>query len=310
MIASIETREVFELDGQNANLVANQDTMVRGTYHRPAAGRFSGQPNRNGQGRIGLVFLNSLSPTRAANGDAAVDLADSFARLGYPAFRLDLPGFGDSEGDPPPDLQSYVNLGQYAPLASAKLDELAARFDLAGVILVGHCAGTVNVLYTAAASGISKGIILMGAYFHLPAGSAIPAGMDPALTVSEDASLPENANHALLRAWKKLTATGLPILMLKEPERKAPRAQAKIGEFDYLDYVVKIAGPHSRVELKVSEGANHSFGNHLGKLVVREQTTEWLQEHFPLGQTSEATIDPVHLEQRETEAELETASLA
>jgi pimeloyl-ACP methyl ester carboxylesterase len=301
-----ETREVFELDG----LDANPGAMVRGTYHKPASERFSGPLNEREQSRLGLVFLNSLSPTRAANGDAAVDLADSFARLGYPAFRLDLPGFGDSEGDPPPDLQSYVNLGQYAPLASAKLDELAARFNLPGVILVGHCAGTVNVLYTAAVSGISKGIILMGAYFHLPAGSIIPPGMDPRLTESEDASLPENANHALLRAWKKLAATGMPILMLKELERKSPRAQAKIGEFDFFDYVMKIAGPESCVELKVSEGANHSFGNHLGKLVVREQTAEWLQVHFALGQATEKAIDSALIEQSETEAELETASLA
>jgi len=90
MQEAIETRELIMLDGPDGD--------IRGTYHRPNEGSFYPRSLPIAPGRIGVLFLNSTSPTRAQNGDAAVYLADSFASCGYPSFRLDLPGFGDSQG--------------------------------------------------------------------------------------------------------------------------------------------------------------------------------------------------------------------
>src|SRR6202453_5265045 len=134
---------------------------VRGTYHKA-------QFESPGAERIGILILNSLSRTRAAAGDSSVYWADSFAKSGYPAFRLDMPGFGDSDGNPPPELLKFINTGGYAPIASALTGELSERFGLSGVVVVGLCAGAVSALYTAAASKECRGLVLMDPYFHLP----------------------------------------------------------------------------------------------------------------------------------------------
>src|SRR5271170_7820384 len=142
MKETIETRELVVLDGL--------DVIIRGTYHKTYYDGFGAQSNLIERNRIGVLFLNSISPTRAAHGDSAVYWADSFAERGYPSFRLDLPGFGDSEGDPPTELLGFINQRGHASIASVKIRELVTRFNLSGVVIVGQCADGVLALYTAA----------------------------------------------------------------------------------------------------------------------------------------------------------------
>src|SRR5271163_2016952 len=101
---------------------------IRGTHHKVYNAGFS----LIGSGRVGILFLNSLFPTRAATGDSAVYWADSFAADGYPSFRLDFPGFGDAGGDTPTQLLKFINEGGYAPVAAMGAKELVTRFDLSG----------------------------------------------------------------------------------------------------------------------------------------------------------------------------------
>ena len=153
-----ETRQLITLRGLGG--------VVRGTYHRPHGERSEAR-------RTGVLILNSLSPTRAAAGDSAVYWAESLARSGYPAFRLDMPGFGDSDGNPPPDLLKFINTGGYGPIASSLMRELSERFSLSGVVVVGLCAGAVSALYTAAASKECRGLVLMDPYFYLPIAASV-----------------------------------------------------------------------------------------------------------------------------------------
>ena len=121
-------------------------------------GRARGQPNR-----IGVVFLNHGFLPRTAPGDSAVYWADSFASCGYPSFRFDLPGLGDSDGDVPAQMLDFINAGGYAPVLSATVKELVERFNLSGIVIMGHCAGAVTALYTAAAATKEcKGLVLTG----------------------------------------------------------------------------------------------------------------------------------------------------
>jgi pimeloyl-ACP methyl ester carboxylesterase len=297
MQEAIETRELIMLDGPDGD--------IRGTYHRPYEGSFYPQSLPIAPGRIGVLFLNSTSPTRAQNGDAAVYLADSFASCGYPSFRIDLPGFGDSHGEPSADVVDLINRGGYASIASAKARELVARFNLSGVVFAGHCAGAISALYAAATSSECRGLILIGPYFHLPQARK-PTKIQQQLTLwalksrlgklfhksygvlkvirifLRRSGLPANANNALLRCWKNLASSGLPILILKAPNRKASGMKPRAAEFDYFKYALKIATRKSKVVVGVTEGANNAFANSVGREAVRQHSEQWLKLCFPL----------------------------
>jgi pimeloyl-ACP methyl ester carboxylesterase len=294
MLQATETRELIEVELLGARL--------RGTLHRPAE---SGSEARSigGQGRTAILFLNSLALPRAASGDSAVYWAEAFAERGYPAFRFDLPGLGDSDGETSTGLLDFINAGGYAPTAAALAKELVVRGGLSGAVIVGHCAGSVSAVFTAAACKECKGLILMDPYFHLPVakrpevrerlsdwvrrstvGRTISDLYDRAkhlrLFLRGNAP-PSNANVALLHKWKQVAAAGLPILMFKAPGIKTTGSKPRLGEFDYMDYVLRLAGRRSRVLIKTIEDADHSFANRAGRAAVRQEIERWLTQYFP-----------------------------
>ena len=107
MKQSIADRELVALDGDGV--------LMRGTYHKPRAA---------GGAAIrllpGIMFLNSLLTPRAAFGDTAVRWAESFARRGYPCFRFDLPGQGDSDGKPRPSCWTLWTTVDTTPSLTAR----------------------------------------------------------------------------------------------------------------------------------------------------------------------------------------------
>jgi pimeloyl-ACP methyl ester carboxylesterase len=295
MHEAIEKRELIVLDGLGVRL--------QGTYHH-APGLASNSPANSGSPRrIGVLFVNSLSLPRAASGDSAVHWADAIAELGYPSFRIDLPGLGDSEGEASTDLLDSINAGGFASVAAAVLQQLVARFGLSGMVIFGHCAGSVSALYAGAASSECKGLILLDPYFHLPQakrprvreelsdwarrsriGRFLSNGYDRAknlrLALRRNAP-PGNANTQLLACWKQVTAAGLPTLLLQAPGIKAQGPKPRVGEFDYIDHVVKLAGRKSRVSVEFVESADHSFANRKGRDAVQLHIANWLVSHFP-----------------------------
>ena len=301
MTETTETRELLKLNRFGA--------AMRGTYHKPGGGKYLGREG-NAPARIGMLFLSGLPSTRAGQGDAAVYFADSLAQKGYPSFRIDLPGFGDSEGDPPEDCLRLVNQGEYAATVSNNIEELAARFSLSGIVLIGHCAGAVSAIYTAAVNKSCKGLVLIDPYFyaaqierkevrqqltrwaeHSRTGRVLgnAYGRAKKILLSLCSNIyPDHANVPLLRCWKQVASSGMPILILNSFRANSPGKQAVAAEFDFLQYVVGLAGRRSKITVETIEGANHTFSNRVGRTAVPQHTGQWLQINFPLLRSDES----------------------
>jgi pimeloyl-ACP methyl ester carboxylesterase len=296
MLEAIEKRELIVLEGLGAR--------VHCTFHHPADLQSDAPRGQSDSGRLGVVFVNSLTMPRTATGDSAVHWANCIAELGYPTFRIDLPGLGDSEGVAGVDLLDSINAGGYADVTAAAARQLVERFRLPGVIILGHCAGSVSALYASALSKECKGLILLDPYFHLPVakkaavrqtigewvtrtafGRVISNVLDRVRKVRlalRGSALPANANTRLLARWKQAAAAGLPILLLRAPGFKAQGAKPRLGEFDYIGHVLKLAGRKNRIVAEFVEGADHSFANRAGRIAVERHITGWLAAHFPL----------------------------
>jgi pimeloyl-ACP methyl ester carboxylesterase len=309
MLEAIEERELIILDGLG--------DRMQGTFHRPGDCRSNSSASRMFQDRPGVLFLNSLSLPRAASGDSAVHWANSIAAKGYPSFRVDLPGLGDSQGAATTDLLDFINAGGFAPAAAAAIQQLVERFGLSGTVLFGHCAGSVSAVYAAAASSNCKGLILLDPYFHLPQakrprvreglsdwarrssiGGFLSNLYDRAkkiLLLLRGSQPPGNANAELLARWKQLASTGVPILLLKAPGIKAQGAKPRVGEFDYIDHVVKLAGRKSTVRVEFVECADHSFANREGREAVQMHIEHWLAALFPLANLQSTAGDAAPL---------------
>jgi hypothetical protein len=85
----------------------------------------------------------------------------------------------------------------------------------------------------------------------------------------------------LLGKWKQTAGAGLPILMFKAPGIKATGSKPRLGEFDYIQHVLRLAGRKSRVMVKTVEKADHSFANRAGRDAVRHEIESWLGSNFP-----------------------------
>ncbi|MGD0892958.1 MAG: alpha/beta fold hydrolase [Terracidiphilus sp.] len=317
MLEVIGTRELISLDGLGIR--------VQGTCHWPADCVSIRQEEERGQGRFGILFLNSLSLPRTATGDSAVHWAESCAECGYPSFRLDLPGLGDSDGEIAMDLLDFINSGGYSTVVAAKVKELVKRFGLSGVIIVGHCAGTVSALFAAAASKECKGLIMMDPYFHLPQmirpklrqklshwarssriggfASDIYDRLRNMLLIVEGERPPRNANFQLLSCWKQVGTAGLPILMLKAPGLKTQGTKPRVGEFDYIKHLLQLAGQKGRVTVKLIEGTDHSFANRAGRAAVRRDIENWLGAYFPISSLEDGVRSLPHSSAHKNQSE-------
>ncbi len=116
--------------------------------------RLHGTSHLAGPGNgVGVLFVNSGSLPRSSRGDLYAHLADALAEGGYPSFRFDLPGLGDSEGEIPPEfVEFYRNVQEaaYAGCVAAMARELRRTYGLTGLVLVGICGGAQTSVFAAA----------------------------------------------------------------------------------------------------------------------------------------------------------------
>lgn len=292
------------INGREVVTVTVGGICLRGTYHRS-------QVDRSRTEQMAVLSLNHGFLPRAAPGDSAVYWADSLANSGYPFFRFDLPGLGDSDGDPPSPMLDFVNTGGYAPVLSAAITELVNRFDLSGVVIMGHCAGSVTALYSAAINKACKGLILTDPYFFLThertslrtelsrwstwsrlggVASDFVYYLKHIRLLALGNRLPKNANLKLIRCWRQLEANGLPILVMKAPALKGRGDKPRVGQFDYIEYLQKASSRSSRFSVRFIEGTNHSFADHVGRSGILQESENWLNTYFPVATFKERAI--------------------
>ncbi len=146
---------------------------LSGTFHRPAAGPAGAPTATAGAGQPGVLFFNSGFLPRSAQGDLLAHVADDIAAIGFPVFRFDLPGLGDSDGKLPEDAVTFVRAieqGDFAPYAALLSGELASRFGLKKIIVGGLCGGGITALFSVAQARDKSrvgGIIMLDPIFHL-----------------------------------------------------------------------------------------------------------------------------------------------
>lgn len=172
--------------------------------------------------RVGIIFFNSGFLPRTAAGDLFVHLADEFAAEGYPSFRADLPGLGDSEGDLPADTQNLfaaLTRGSHGRAAGLLSSELVQDHKLHGMILAGLCGGAVTALFAAMGEGRAacRGIIQLDPSFVLVPPLEIAATCKPGGTMAAQRAPRRRARDAYAKA-------------------RVAFLQTRIGEFTHRAY--------------------------------------------------------------------------
>jgi pimeloyl-ACP methyl ester carboxylesterase len=306
-------RQLTTLDGGGV--------LLHGTYHKPTSA--AGTEAKISSTTLGIMFTNALSSPRSLVGDSGVYWATSFASGGYPSFRFDFPGLGDSYGELPNDLLRFTNEGGYAAVASSKARELVQKYHLSGVVMFGHCAGATTAIYGASSCTECRGLILLDPYLTLSraltvtlrpglvlwirrsrAGAILRATYDRVRalkTIFGKGDLPENTNFEAIKRFKEIVSRGTPILILKAPETAISGGAGNANTFDYFEYIRSFAVQGNQISIRTIEDTDHSFSNHAGQLSVRQHTEAWLREHFA---DAVATISPVERQEPQIQAPL------
>ena len=121
--------------------------------------------NKQDSQRIGVLLLSFGQQPRSWVGDLGSSIADRLEALGYPTFRFDMPGLGDSPGYIPvylEDLWREILLGAHEPLLHGLCEHLTRHFSLKGLVVGGFCGGAVTALYAInARSPLILGLVLL-----------------------------------------------------------------------------------------------------------------------------------------------------
>ncbi len=136
-----------------------------GTYHeRPDNGY---EP----AARPGLVLMGFGQQPRSWVGDLGAAIADRVALAGYPAFRFDMPGLGDSPGDLPVHLEVLwrdIQTGSHQAWLNALCHKLENEYALNGVVVGGFCGGAVTALFSTSDANLRlRGLLLLEPEFAL-----------------------------------------------------------------------------------------------------------------------------------------------
>jgi len=280
-----------------------------GTCHVPTPGRAAGL---SGAPSVGILLLNPGSAPRSGNSDLSACLGDRLALRGFPVFRFDLPGLGDSSGATPLDLDAYwssVVDGRNDEATVALIERIHNEFGVERVVVGGLCAATLPAVRALRRAGTAAaGLILLEPSLRLTllqtpaggwgfAGSAASgtgaAGLRRALSTlglarggrllrallrstlsrTSGRALPRDANLPLIALWQESLVQGLPSLVV---------VAAGHGTDRYVERVLRsmparAQGSVTRVRVP---GTNHLFTSGTGRAAVLAALEQWMTRNF------------------------------
>lgn len=136
-----------------------QGYKLFGMYHHPSA---ESQPRKN----TAIVLLSPGVKMRVAPHRLYNIMAEHFAKQGFPVFRFDFWGLGDSEGDCPEeflaDLYGHIQVGRYVKDTKSAMDWLAAEKGIKRFIVGGLCGGAITGLLAGAEDHRCVGLLSIG----------------------------------------------------------------------------------------------------------------------------------------------------
>jgi len=258
---------------------------------------------RGGPGSVGVIFLHGWSGNRRGPHDLLVAAARRYCDAGFPCYRFDFRGRGDSDGD-----ADAANLATMIADTELAVRRFAEDCNLGAVVLAGICSGGEVAIGAALQCSIVKGMML----WSVP---MVGADRSAARRAKRLHNLGQYAGK-LFRAgtWRKAFSGGLNLPMIKQAlsgKGGAGETPAEDGEtarpditipwrerylsfrgpiqFVYgtgdpttntaVDYYRKLSA-RGRVaaDFYLVEGANHSFYSLPWKAELIDVTLGWLQE--------------------------------
>lgn len=293
-------REVTQVEVEGSRLV--------GTLHWSTPGQRQQPDVASLRGKIGILHGSVGWLPRSSRGDMAAHMADFTAELGYPSFRFDMPGLGDSPGDLPADvlpLFELVQEGGHVRFFSALQTELIRRYELSGLILLGHCGSATTAVYCVAPKPPKEihGLILLEPAFvwrrapgapsrGLQMGRASVRGWLAGFAAGKKVvsaylkikalgqrlrggRAPADANKRFLACLKSLLTNRVPLLVITAPPHR------KLNYFDYVRFLQRGRTVDTLDYIQI-EGTDHAFlaGNGAQRLFAEVQ--KWLSNRFPI----------------------------
>lgn len=274
---------------------------VLGTAHLPDRE----SPGGAVAGDLAFLFFNAGHVPREGHAGTIARVADQLAASGFPAYRFDLPGLGDSPGEIPAGLEEFffsVHDGAFAPAALQIARAVIKRSACSRLVLGGLCGGAATALFVAEeAPELVAGLVALEPEFVRPGGVAPQelrgklsnrASWLRLLTGHSQYSerlrfvsrlvlplagrwlLPAEANRALVWSYRALVRRGVPCLIML--------AEGKPRElfYDQLNKLLFRGKPGAQVTEIPILNTNHIFTSGGAAERIVQEVGEWAERSF------------------------------
>ncbi|MBI5534523.1 MAG: hypothetical protein HY898_17490 [Deltaproteobacteria bacterium] len=303
-------RSIVEFDNHGSRLL--------GTYHHPGVRQDKRQAAPVDPGTA-FVFFNAGHMPREGHAGLMVQAADHLASQGYPTFRIDLPGLGDSPGVVPASIDSFFRMMHNGLHVSSVLTVLAAcrqQYGFSSFVLGGLCGAAVTSILASVQAPLEiAGIVALelelfhprpesrlrmgqalwsraawlrlltghgrlGVHVPVP-GSLLPKALGRAL-------LPSNTNFELVRALEDFLSRDKPMLLIMASENRRELF------YDQVRQAVFGRAAERNIHWRSIAGTNHIFTTGMAHRQVVDEISSWSASHFaPCARDPVPVVEPL-----------------